>query len=164
MRLKHVSEVAGLSVGLSEPQHAWWVELERRGCVAYYNLQPALSSAVQLLGTLTIHDRDETALSSIHFHNHSELAVRAGELVMRCFPLTKPVIGSYVQHYKGGLYRVDDLARNSEDRDEWRVIYYSMHFDTKWDRPLKLWNEQVLWPCSGYLPRFRTIDPSEVAP
>lgn len=163
MRLKHVSAPASLTVRDLDPQLYLWGEMLLRGCSAYYNVQPSLSKTVAFQGTMTIQDRDGVLLGKAQFHSKDELTARASELVTSCFALTKPVVGSYVEHYKGGRYQVKALARNSEDRSEWRVIYHSLKFDVLWDRPLSVWNEMARWPAGGQrlLPRFMTLELSK---
>jgi len=50
--------------------------------------------------------------------------------------------GKIYQHYKGGLYEVLQLAKNT-DNDEIMVIYRSIQFGTYYARPLIDWNTSV---------------------
>lgn len=45
-------------------------------------------------------------------------------------------------HYKGGLYRILTLAKNTET-DETMVIYESLHFGSVYARSLDSWNEPL---------------------
>jgi hypothetical protein len=46
------------------------------------------------------------------------------------------------RHYKGGLYTVLMIARNSETEEE-MVVYISDKTQSLWVRPAKMWNEEV---------------------
>ena len=51
-------------------------------------------------------------------------------------------IGNY-RHFKGGLYRVEGIARHSETLEE-MVVYRSLTDPEKlWVRPLSMWEESV---------------------
>jgi hypothetical protein len=64
--------------------------------------------------------------------------------------LRNVVPGKIYQHYKGGLYEVLHLAKNT-DNDETMVIYRSTLYGTYYARPLIDWNTPVnsnprFWP------------------
>lgn len=47
------------------------------------------------------------------------------------------------RHFKGNLYRVEDIALHSEDMSE-MVVYRALYSDQKlWVRPASMWNEEV---------------------
>ncbi len=50
--------------------------------------------------------------------------------------------GTIYRHYKGGLYEVLHLAKNT-DNDETMVIYRSIQFGSYYARPLTDWNTPV---------------------
>jgi hypothetical protein len=47
------------------------------------------------------------------------------------------------RHYKGGLYKVLFLSKNTETQ-EILVNYQSLHFGSYHSRPLDSWNESVI--------------------
>jgi len=49
-------------------------------------------------------------------------------------------IGEYYQHYKGGLYKVIQIAK-FEETFEWMVIYENVTNGDMWVRPAKEWNQ-----------------------
>lgn len=61
------------------------------------------------------------------------------------------------RHYKGNLYKVLYIARNSEN-EEAMVVYQALYgnFDV-WVRPTSMWNEEVVWNGDTYQ-RFRCLD------
>lgn len=46
------------------------------------------------------------------------------------------------QHFKGGLYQVLYIAKNSETLEE-MVVYQSLDNKSIWVRPLSMWNEII---------------------
>ena len=47
------------------------------------------------------------------------------------------------RHFKGGLYLLEDIAKDSETLDE-IVVYRALYNDfSLWVRPLKMWEETV---------------------
>ena len=65
-------------------------------------------------------------------------------------------IGRY-RHFKGGLYRVEGIARHSETLEE-MVVYRSLTEPEKlWVRPLSMWEENVTRDGKTF-PRFTYID------
>jgi hypothetical protein len=55
----------------------------------------------------------------------------------------RPIRGALYRHYKGGLYRVLQLAKHSETL-ETLVVYANEHDPTLvWARPISMWNETV---------------------
>jgi hypothetical protein len=60
------------------------------------------------------------------------------------------------QHYKGGLYKVLDIARHSET-GEFMVVYESQKSDQKlWVRPYKMFTENVTAEGKK-IPRFKFL-------
>lgn len=62
-------------------------------------------------------------------------------------PDDAPQPGEIYRHYKGDLYRVVLLAEHSND-DEWMVVYEPMYENPDapfFTRPLREWNEKVIW-------------------
>ncbi len=59
--------------------------------------------------------------------------------------MNKPKIGSRYQHFKGNLYEVVDIVRNSETLEEmvlYNPLYKNKDFpDQMWVRPLKMFME-----------------------
>ena len=63
--------------------------------------------------------------------------------------MRKIKVGGTYKHFKGGLYKVIDVARNSENPQEELVVY--KHYDGEpkygldqlWVRPLKMFLEKV---------------------
>ena len=48
------------------------------------------------------------------------------------------------RHFKGNLYRVEDVAFHSEDCSE-MVVYRALYGDNKlWVRPKSMWDEEVV--------------------
>lgn len=64
--------------------------------------------------------------------------------------------GQVWQHFKGGLYIVIGVARNSETLED-EVIYKDMYgLGQLWARPLSMWNENInRGAYSG--PRFKYV-------
>lgn len=65
-------------------------------------------------------------------------------------------VGAVYKHFKGTLYRVERLTRDSETLEE-RVVYSSLDADPSdppWDRPRRMWDEPVLWPNGVLQARF----------
>ncbi len=67
-------------------------------------------------------------------------------------PVEMPEAGRVYEHSSGDLYRVLVIARNSDQPEEYRVIYKSLARGHVWDRSLKDWMEIVRWP-NGELKR-----------
>lgn len=51
-------------------------------------------------------------------------------------------LGIY-KHFKGGIYEVLCIAKNSETLED-MVVYKSLKDDSIWVRPLSMWNEIVI--------------------
>lgn len=66
-----------------------------------------------------------------------------------------PRIGSQWEHYRGGLYKIDVVAIDSETL-EVRVVYTSLDTSVTWDRPLSSWNMLVL-QGGQWMARFRPV-------
>ncbi len=63
------------------------------------------------------------------------------------------------KHFKGGMYRVLHVARDSEDRERELVVYQSLDRGGVWVRPLKMFIEEV--ERDGYKgPRFAFVEPA----
>lgn len=64
------------------------------------------------------------------------------------------------RHFKGGMYRVEGMARHSETMEE-MVVYRALYGDGGlWVRPATMWNEQVMH--QGLMqPRFAPIEQGE---
>ena len=56
--------------------------------------------------------------------------------------MQKIIIGKTYRHFKGNLYRVMALGKNSENMEE-MVVYKSLSNKHVWIRPRKMWNEVV---------------------
>lgn len=56
--------------------------------------------------------------------------------------MQKIIIGKTYRHFKGNLYRVMALGKNSENMEE-MVVYKSLLNNHVWIRPRKMWNEVV---------------------
>ena len=54
-----------------------------------------------------------------------------------------PTLNGLYKHYKGGTYKVMNLAKHTET-DEILVIYQSIEFGSYHARPLTSWNEIAL--------------------
>ena len=62
-----------------------------------------------------------------------------------------PITGRIYQHFKGNLYVVDGVAKNSETQEEW-VEYHCCATGQRWVRPLEMWSDTVKLPeAPGYL-------------
>ena len=62
-------------------------------------------------------------------------------------------IGGIYRHYKGNLYRVEALAKNSETL-EMMVVYRALYGEGElWVRPASMW-EQTVPTTDGEQPRF----------
>ncbi len=67
------------------------------------------------------------------------------------------------RHFKGGLYRVEDIARHSETGEE-MVVYRSMTEPEKlWVRPISMWEEIVERDGKTFL-RFTKIQEEDLCP
>jgi len=77
-----------------------------------------------------------------------------GDLDYEVFP------GGY-QHFKGGLYTVEQIALLLEgSKEEVAVIYFGIQDPSKvFVRPLREWYHIVLWPDGEYRPRFMPTHP-----
>lgn len=75
-----------------------------------------------------------------------------------------PVLGGLYQHFKGGLYVIQNLGVDSETKES-VVIYNSVDEPFWiWVRPLWMWNETVAMPDGTAVKRFRSVsDPGEKA-
>lgn len=64
-------------------------------------------------------------------------------------------LGIY-KHFKGGIYEVLCIAKNSETLED-MVVYKSLKDDSIWVRPLSMWNEIVIKNNQEYK-RFTYVD------
>lgn len=56
--------------------------------------------------------------------------------------MQKIIVGKTYKHYKGNLYRVMALGKNSENLEE-MVVYKSLANNHVWIRPRHMWNDVV---------------------
>lgn len=68
-------------------------------------------------------------------------------------------IGRY-RHFKGGLYRVEGIAKHSETLEEMVVYRSETEPEKLWVRPLSMWEETVTRDGVTYK-RFTPIDDEE---
>jgi hypothetical protein len=67
-----------------------------------------------------------------------------------------PPLGRY-RHFKGGEYRLEAFARNSENGGL-MVVYRALYGDGElWVRPLSMWSEPVECDGATYAHRFTYI-------
>lgn len=73
------------------------------------------------------------------------------------------ILPGLYRHFKGGLYRVEGVARHSETLEE-MVVYRALYGEGGlWVRPAAMWNETVTH--EGVLqPRFEPIENGEEKP
>lgn len=63
------------------------------------------------------------------------------------------------RHFKGGEYEVIGVAQDSENRDEYVVVYRLIKYDRLMVRPYEMFIEHVDKPEYNYQgPRFAKID------
>ncbi len=62
----------------------------------------------------------------------------------------------FYSHYKGGLYVVLHVAKDTETLER-RVWYYSLHFWDFWDRPASMWYDLVKMPDGSTQTRFKRV-------
>ena len=68
--------------------------------------------------------------------------------------MRKIEIGAIYKHFKGNLYRVEDIAKHSETLEE-MAVYKALYGDGDiWVRPYSMWNEEVLIDGKS-VPRFK---------
>jgi hypothetical protein len=95
-----------------------------------------------------------------HIKVTAEDAERA-EKLLRCIwrgdldEAYDPIPGIY-QHFKGGTYRVQALAKLLQGPKEEIAVVYGNDEET-FVRPLKEWVELILWPDGEYHPRFMRV-------
>jgi hypothetical protein len=71
-------------------------------------------------------------------------------------------IGNVYQHYKGNLYKIIAIAKNSEDPEQTFVVYQGLYDCPKfgnnpvWVRPIEMFAEKVVID-SKETPRFKMI-------
>jgi hypothetical protein len=53
-----------------------------------------------------------------------------------------PKVGRFYKHYKGGTYKVLNLAKHTET-NEGLVIYQSVEFGSFYARPIDMWFDNV---------------------
>ncbi len=73
------------------------------------------------------------------------------------------ILPGLYRHFKGGLYRVEGVARHSETLEE-MVVYRALYGEGGlWVRPASMWNEAVTH--EGVLqPRFELVKEGEEKP
>ena len=73
------------------------------------------------------------------------------------------ILPGLYRHFKGGLYRVEGVARHSETLEE-MVVYRALYGEGGlWVRPAAMWNETVTH--EGVLqPRFARVKEGEEKP
>ena len=73
------------------------------------------------------------------------------------------ILPGLYRHFKGGLYRVEGVARHSETLEE-MVVYRALYGEGGlWVRPASMWNETVTH--EGVLqPRFELVKEGEEKP
>ena len=73
------------------------------------------------------------------------------------------ILPGLYRHFKGGLYRVEGVARHSETLEE-MVVYHVLYGEGGlWVRPASMWNEAVTH--EGVLqPRFELVKEGEEKP
>lgn len=73
------------------------------------------------------------------------------------------ILPGLYRHFKGGLYRVEGVARHSETLEE-MVVYRALYGEGGlWVRPAAMWNETVTH--EGVLqPRFELVKEGEEKP
>ena len=73
------------------------------------------------------------------------------------------ILPGLYRHFKGGLYRVEGVARHSETLEE-MVVYRALYGEGGlWVRPAAMWNETVTH--EGVLqPRFEFVKEGEEKP
>lgn len=67
--------------------------------------------------------------------------------------------GDIVQHFKGGLYQIVELARHTETSEE-LVIYKSLKDKQVWARPLWIFNSEIdqkKYPKEYFFQRYRLV-------
>jgi len=57
------------------------------------------------------------------------------------------------KHFKGGTYKVLQIAKHSET-EELMVVYQSMQDGEAWVRPLSMWNQTITWQDGNPITRF----------
>lgn len=68
--------------------------------------------------------------------------------------MQKIEVGKTYKHYKGNIYKIIALGKNSENLEE-MVVYQSVKNNQIWIRPASMWNEVI--NNNGTL-RFTLID------
>ncbi|MCM1338469.1 MAG: DUF1653 domain-containing protein [Muribaculaceae bacterium] len=56
--------------------------------------------------------------------------------------MQKIEIGKTYKHYKGNIYKIIALGKNSENLED-MIVYQSVKDGQVWIRPAKMWNEKV---------------------
>lgn len=69
--------------------------------------------------------------------------------------LINPTPGTLVEHYKGGRYKVLNIALHCDDKRE-HVVYMSLKDATIWIRPLSEFRDMVQTE-DGLIKRFKEI-------
>lgn len=54
------------------------------------------------------------------------------------------VIGGRYRHFKGGIYVVEGIARHSETLESMVIYRSEKDPESRWVRPLSMWNEMVM--------------------
>ena len=68
--------------------------------------------------------------------------------------MQKIIVGKIYKHYKGNIYRIIAIGKNSENLEE-MIVYESTKDGQIWIRPKSMWNETI--DNKGTL-RFTLID------
>ena len=73
------------------------------------------------------------------------------------------ILPGLYRHFKGGLYRVEGVARHSETLEE-MVVYRALYGEGGlWVRPAVMWNETVTHE-GVFQPRFAPVKEGEEKP
>ena len=73
------------------------------------------------------------------------------------------ILPGLYRHFKGGLYRVEGVARHSETLEE-MVVYRALYGEGGlWVRPASMWNETVTHE-GVFQPRFALVKEGEEKP
>ena len=151
MRIRHLNKRASVEVQPNVEVYQLVTEMLRRGYVFHYDDTPLL---------LAIHSKTGLPLGNEVLEDARRLTEAFECLVSSTFGSTEPVIGSCVQHFKGGLYTVKDIATACYSPHPKTVIYEDRTASLRvtWARELASWNELVQRPNGARAPRFMTCE------